>query len=120
MLNLVTLIGRLTDDVPKPHEFENGNKVVDIILAVRRPFKNLEGVYDTDFIKIKLKNNLAEIVPKYIKKGDLITAVCRIQVKKELINDKNIYLNELIGERVVFLQQSKISDPLSDDIKDAE
>lgn len=119
MLNLVTLIGRLTDDISKPYEFENGSKVVDIILAVRRPFKNIEGVYDTDFIKIKLKNNLAEIVPKYIKKGDLITVVSRIQVRKEQIGEKNYYFNELIGERVVFLQQSKISDPLSDDVKDA-
>ena len=53
MLNQIILIGRLVAD-PELKVLDDGRKVADITLAVQRPFKNMEGQYDVDFIKIIL------------------------------------------------------------------
>ena len=49
MLNQIILGGRLTRDITV-NKSENGVKVATISIAVPRSFKNVEGVYDTDFI----------------------------------------------------------------------
>ena len=48
MLNQSILVGRLVTD-PELRETEKGNKVTNIILAVNRSYKNINGEYDTDF-----------------------------------------------------------------------
>ena len=49
MLNQVILVGRLTRDL-QVNKSKNGIKVTTIPLAIPRSFKNIEGVYETDFI----------------------------------------------------------------------
>ena len=46
MLNQVVLVGRLTKD-PEVVNTESGKKVSYINLAVQRPFKNTDGIYET-------------------------------------------------------------------------
>lgn len=48
MLNQSIIVGRIVQE-PEIRETENGNKVTNITLAVQRPFKNVNGEYDTDF-----------------------------------------------------------------------
>lgn len=55
-MNIVLLMGRLTQDV-EVKEYPTGN-VARITLAVRREFKNSDGVYDTDFIPVTLWEGL--------------------------------------------------------------
>ena len=55
MMNQAVLVGRLTRDL-EVHETENGKLVSNITLAIPRPYKNEEGVYDTDFIDVKDMN----------------------------------------------------------------
>ena len=71
MLNQVVIVGRLV----KKHiveENENGKKVCNITLAVPRSYRNAEGVYDTDFIKCTLCNDITEKTVEYCDKGDLV------------------------------------------------
>ena len=99
MLNQVLMVGRL---VAKPivKENENGKKVSEITIAVPRSFKNAEGIYETDFIKCTLWNDIAENKVEYCNKGDLISVKGRLQC---------LGGNELqvVAEKVVFLSNYK-------------
>ena len=53
MINQVTLIGRIVEK-PILRSYENDVNVATLTLAVTRPFKNMDGNYETDFIKITL------------------------------------------------------------------
>lgn len=102
MINKIVLVGRLVSD-PQINETENGTKKCNITLAVPRSYKNSEGIYETDFIPVKLYEGIAENTAEYCKKGDLIGIKGRTQTKQE--EDKNII--EIVAERVTFLSSRK-------------
>lgn len=107
MLNQLILIGRLTHD-PEIKKLTDGRKVCDISLAVQRSYKNIEGQYETDFIKVSLWEGLATAVENYCKKGVMIAVKARLQTYKlELEDEKKINMLEVIGERVTFLSSSQ-------------
>ncbi len=106
MLNQVLFIGRLTAD-PVLKELDDGKRVTDITMAVQRPFKNHEGIYETDFITVTLWQGLAETLSQFCQKGSLIALRGRVQTKKIIIDDKTITMLEIIGERVSYLSSSK-------------
>lgn len=101
MLNQVVLVGRLVRE-PELKETENGKKVTVIELAVQRIYKNSNGEYETDFIPVKLWNNIAEKTNEYCKKGDVLAVKCRIQSIDGKI--------EIVAEKVTFLRSSKESE----------
>lgn len=98
MLNQIVLVGRLVEDL-EIKENENGKKVAYITLAVPRAFKNVDGVYETDFIECILWQGIAQSTSEYCKKGDLIGVKGRIQS-----NNKKI---EITAEKVTFLSNKK-------------
>ena len=107
MLNNVILVGRLTQD-PEITEIETGKKLTTVILAVNRNFKNIDGVYDTDFIRCILWNNIASTTTEYCKIGDVIGVKGRLQSSKyEDENGKTHYITDVIAERVTFLSSNK-------------
>ncbi len=108
-MNQITLIGRLTAD-PVLKELEGGKKVSNITLAVQRPFKNHDGQYETDFIPITLWQGLAESLSQYCIKGTLVVVTGRLQMKVNVIDEKNYHMIEIIGERVTYLSHPRYSD----------
>lgn len=70
MLNQAIFVGRLVAD-PVVRETEKGN-VSNITLAIPRPYKNAEGVYEADFIDFVLWKGIADNTAEYCKKGDLV------------------------------------------------
>lgn len=108
MLNQSILVGRIVRD-PEVKETESGNKVTHITLAVQRPYKNINGEYDTDFISCVLWKGVAETTAEYCKKGDLIGIRGRIQTRTVDLTDETRHnLMEIIAERVTFLSSKKI------------
>ena len=108
MLNQSILVGRIVRD-PEVRETESGNKVTNITLAVQRPYKNINGEYDTDFISCVLWKGVAETTAEYCKKGDLIGIRGRIQTRAVDLNDENRHnLMEIIAERVTFLSSKRV------------
>lgn len=105
MLNQLVLAGRLTSD-PEINEVENGRKVTTITVAVPRSYKNLNGEYDTDFIKCTLMNGIAETTAEYCHKGDVVGVKGRIQTTT--VDDK--YTMEVVAEKVSFLSIRKEED----------
>lgn len=102
MLNQIVLVGRLVQD-PEIKELENGVKTSYITLAVSRSCKNSDGIYETDFIPVRLYKGIAENATEYCKKGDAIGVKGRVQTKQE--ENKNII--EIVAEKVTFLSSRK-------------
>jgi single-strand DNA-binding protein len=80
MMNLVTMVGRIskleTEEATEEGEFE----ITTMTLAITRRFKNAEGIYETDFIKVQMLNNISKNVNEYCQKGDLVGIKGRLQV----------------------------------------
>lgn len=109
MLNQVVLVGRLTKN-PEIVETESGKKVSYITLAVQRPFKNIDGLYETDFIRCVLWNIVAENTVEYTKTGDVVGVKGRLQVENYEDEEGNIkYVTEVVAEKVTFLSSAKTS-----------
>ena len=69
-MNNFVIVGRITD-LGNIKEGRNG-KYCRVQLATHRPYKNENGEYETDFITITLRKDLAERIHEYCIKGDLI------------------------------------------------
>lgn len=70
-MNNICLVGRIVN-TPILEKDDKNKYVCNITLAVDRPYKNAEGVYDTDFIKCRLYGSSAETTCEYCCKGDLV------------------------------------------------
>ena len=63
-MNLVVHKGRLVAD-PEMKVFEDGSKVCNFRLAVRRDFKNRDGEYESDFFNYAAGGPSADFMEKY-------------------------------------------------------
>ena len=103
MLNQSILVGRIVRD-PEIREIDSGAKVTNLTLAVQRPFKNIQGEYDTDFINCVLWRGIAESTAEYCKKGDMIGVRGRIQTRHyETPDEIKHNIVEVVAEKVTFL-----------------
>ena len=110
MLNQVVIAGRLTGD-PVVEEVEGGKKVSSIIVAVPRSFKNVDGTYDTDFIRCTLLGGIAENTCEYCKKGDIVGVKGRIQTSSyETEDGDKKYAMEVVAEKISFLSSRKVDE----------
>ena len=113
MINQVTLIGRIVEK-PILRSYENDVNVATLTLAVTRPFKNMDGNYETDLIKITLWNGVAQSTCDYTQKGDIVGVKGRVAMKdtevsfadQSQIFKKKISILEIIGERVIFIHSN--------------
>lgn len=106
MLNQIVIAGRLVSD-PEIVTTENNKKRTLITVAVPRSYKNVEGNYDTDFIRCTLWNGIAESTCEYCKKGDVVGIKGRIQTSSYEKDDEKKYVMDVIAEKVSFLSSKK-------------
>lgn len=106
MLNQVVLVGRLTAD-PEAVTLEGGHKKSIFNVAVPRSYKNVNGEYETDFIRCVLWDAIAASTAEYCKKGDIVGIKGRIQVSSYEEDGKKKYLTEVVAEKVTFLSSKK-------------
>ena len=106
MLNQVVLVGRLTKE-PEFIKLENGKKVLNVLLAVPRSYKNENGEYDTDFIDCVLWETLAENTTEYCHKGDMVGIKGRVNTEYYEKDDDKIKITNIIAEKVTFLSSKK-------------
>ena len=110
MLNQVLLVGRLTRD-PEVIETENDKKVSNLTVAITRPYKNADGVYDADFIEVTLWNGIAESTAEYCKKGDVIAVRGRIQSDSYEKDGERKFSTRGLAEKISFLQSRAKEEP---------
>jgi len=102
-MNSVNLIGRLTRDVDMKYT-PNGVALSTFTLAVNRPFKNENGEYDADFIRVQVWRKRAENVANYCKKGSKVSVSGRIQTSSfEGQDGKKVYMTEVVADSIGFL-----------------
>lgn len=92
-MNNVMLVGRLV----KNPEVKEGKAL--ITLAITRPYKNLDGTYDTDFVDCVLWNGIAQNAAEWCKKGDVVGIRGRLQSDEGKI--------QVVAEKVTFLTSKK-------------
>jgi len=113
-MNNVVLVGRLTSN-PEVTKTENGNQVTYVNVAVTRNYKNVDGIYETDFIRCILWNEIAENTTEYCKVGDVIGIKGRLQSSSyDDENGKRHFVTDVVAERITFLSSAK---PKEDETK---
>ena len=106
-MNTVVLVGRLTGN-PEVTVTESGKHITKILLAVNRNYKNVDGIYETDFIRCVLWNGIAGATSEFCKVGDVVGIKGRLQTSVyETEDKKKNYSTEVIAERVTFLSSGK-------------
>lgn len=88
MLNQAILVGRIA-------EIED----YEIVLTVPRNYKNEEGIYEDDVIKILLTKKLNDNAIEYLEKGDLVG------VKGHIINKDGVV--SVAADKLTFLSSKK-------------
>ena len=98
MLNQAIIVGRVSN-------YDELGHIVTI--AVSRPYKNMNGEYDTDFLDCTLWTNIAENTTEYCQTGDMVGVKGRIQTR--IIHNEDgsrKKKTEIVAEKVTFLAQS--------------
>ena len=105
MINKATLLGRLTKDpVINYTQGEKSTCVARYTLAVTRKFKKDEA----DFISCVSFGNLAEIIQKYVSKGDQICVAGRIQTGSYTNREgQKVYTTDVVAEDQEFAESKK-------------
>ena len=107
--NSVRLIGRLGQD-PELKKIETGKKVLRFSLATDESYKNSEGqkVTETTWHNIVAWNGLAELLEKYLKKGNRIALEGRISYRSyEDKKGETKYITEIVMNEFMFLDSTK-------------
>lgn len=118
-MNHVILVGRLTDN-PFLQDGSDPPRMV-ITLAVPRTFKNIDGIYETDFLRCVLWNGIAKKTKEYCKKGDTVCVRGRLQVRTyENEENEKKYMTEVIAESIAFVSSKQIKDAKEEEFSKQE
>ena len=110
-MNKIVITGRATADL-ELKQLNSGSSVVEFSVAVKRAFKNANGEYDSDFFNCVAFGKTAEIISRYVKKGDMIGIDGRLQTRSYTNKEgRKINVTEIIVENFEFLQPKKQEDP---------
>lgn len=106
-MNNVNLIGRLTSE-PELRYTQDNRAYVRVTLAVDRGLSKEDkeaGKQSADFISCVFWNKTAEVLSKYVKKGNRITVSGKIQTGSyEKENGDKMYTTDIIVNRLEFLE----------------
>lgn len=106
-MNVVTLIGRLTNDIELKYT-PNGTAVGKFTLAVNRRVTNKNGDREADFIRCIVWNKVAENLANYTRKGSQIGIQGRIQTGSyENQQGQKVYTTDVVVENFDFLDTKK-------------
>lgn len=104
-MNKVILTGRTTKDIELKKTPSNMS-VCTFNLAVNRPIKK-EGQPDADFITCTAWGKTAEIIERYVAKGNRIGITGRIQTRSYESQHGKVFVTEVMVEDVEFLENKK-------------
>ena len=115
MLNSLILVGRLTKEIDIK-ETESGKKVGTLSLAIPRSFKNMNGVYETDFVNCTLWEEKAKLTKEYCKVGDIVGIRGRLQSNIIKTDEGTRYFLEVVADKVSFLSSKSKNNVKNTDI----
>lgn len=109
-MNQVSLVGRIVQN-PELKNLQDGNSVTKFNIAIDRYLalaqkeeKKNEGKATADFPRIIVWGKQAENCCKYLSKGSMVSITGRVSTSVyENSDGENVYMTEIVGERVQFL-----------------
>lgn len=109
-VNKAILIGRLTAD-PVAKKFKTGADIASCSIATNRFWKDTKTKKlnkTAEFHNLCFFGSLAQVVTKYLKKGDRIYVEGRLRTRKWEDKNKNVhYKTEIIVETMIMLGGKK-------------
>lgn len=110
-MNQTFLIGRTCQDI-ELKSTQNNVPVCSFTLAVTRDYKNQNDEYDSDFIQCVAYRKTAELIAKYVSKGNRLAVTGRIQTRNYDNEQGNkVYVTEVIVDKMEFLEPKKEDTP---------
>lgn len=104
-MNKVILMGRLTKE-PDVRYTQTGKVVCQFTLAVDRPFKDVDGNKETDFIQVVVWGKIAELVGNSCIKGHRLLVEGRLQIRSYDAKDgTKRWVTEIIANSVEFIER---------------
>lgn len=104
-MNSLVLLGRTTAPI-ELKQTQAGKSVVNFSLAVKRPFTK----DTTDFFTIVAWDKQAELLSKYVGKGDQICIRGYLQTRSWDGNGQKRYATEVVAQEVSFCESKKDSE----------
>lgn len=102
-MNHVSLVGRLTGE-PEVKELQDGTFRTVINVAISRDYRNNEGAYDADFVRVVLWNGIASATKDYCHKGDVVGIRGKLQTRSyETENNEKKYVMEVVADKITFI-----------------
>ena len=107
-LNKVMLIGNLGAD-PEVRRFEDGNALARISLATSESYTNKEGhkISQTEWHVVVFRRGLADIVERFLKKGDKVYVEGKIKTRKWEENGQPRYTTEIHADNMTMLSPKR-------------
>ncbi len=99
-------IGRTTKDI-ELSQTTSGVAVAKFTLAIPRKFKNAEGEKETDFLNCVAWRQSAEIIAKYVNKGDQLFIVGTVQTRTYELKGERKYITEIQVDEFEFIGGNK-------------
>ena len=112
-LNKILVIGNVGTD-PEMRYTPNGHPVTSFRLATNRTYTTSEGERreETEWFTVTAWRQLAELCNQYVTKGKRVYAEGRLKSDTWVGNDgQNRFRNEIIADRVLFLDRSPQAGP---------
>lgn len=101
-MNKVIEIGHMVCD-PELRQTGTGKAVCTFGLAVQRRHANAQGVRKADFFPVVAWQQTAELVHRYLKKGDRCAVHGSLQTRSYDKDGEKRYITEIIADEVEFL-----------------
>ena len=103
-MNNYTPIGRFTGEV-KFKVFESGKNLSEVGIAIKKDYKNKQGEYDADFFDMKIWGKPAEFAGNYLKKGNKVAIVGRMENNNYEKDGQKVYRNVITVNSIESLQE---------------
>lgn len=104
-VNKVILVGRLGKD-PEVRHLENGATVANFSMATSETYKDRqtgEKREQTEWHNVVLWRGLAEVVEKYVKKGDMLYVEGKLRTRSWEKDGVTRYTTEVVGDNMTML-----------------
>ena len=105
-MNKLIHIGRLTKDI-ELRRTASGKAVASFSMAVNKDYKNEQGGYDAFFFNYVAFGQTAEIISKYVRKGDKFGVFGHLETRSYEKDGKTIWVLEIVVDSFEFLENKK-------------
>lgn len=103
-MNEFNIVGKVEGGL-EVKQSDNGYNYAQMVLSVKRPFKNKEGGQDYDLIQFTMFGNLIEDAKGTVANGIPLLVKGHINSSNYQKDGKNVYSSSIIADRITIVDQ---------------